>query len=307
MEYITKTSNYLYKFESRFDEKKVIPWMVANWHWSIVISAIYLVLVLGGQQFMKKRAPLDLRRVLCMWSSAHCVFSFYALCRVAPYFYYLLVTGGIRHSMCDSMGYIGSMGGGVWCFLFPFSKLPELFDTAFIVLRKKRLSFLHTYHHISVFVYCWYSYAHPIGTGIWFGLINYSVHTIMYAYYAYTASGRVVSRRVAKCITILQLSQMFVGVYINYVGITSLLRDKACATNWFAISISIFFYVSYAILFGNFFYQAYIIKKPRPSRTFISKSKENVVNGVTALSSSTILNGSQFHSVNGLCYHNKKL
>ena len=46
-----------------------------------------------------------------------------------------------------------------------FSKLPELGDTIFIVLRKQRLIFLHWYHHITVFVYCWYSYGHPVATG----------------------------------------------------------------------------------------------------------------------------------------------
>ena len=52
-------------------------------------------------------------------------------------------------------------------FMFPFSKLPELFDTVFIVLRKQKLSFLHVYHHVSIFIYCWYSYAYPISTGIY--------------------------------------------------------------------------------------------------------------------------------------------
>ena len=50
----------------------------------------------------------------------------------------------------------------------PFSKLPELGDTLFIVLRKQQLIFLHWYHHITVFIYVWYSYAGHTAPGRWF-------------------------------------------------------------------------------------------------------------------------------------------
>eukprot|EP00122_Pirum_gemmata_P011475 Pgem_evm2s10633 len=48
---------------------------------------------------------------------------------------------------------------GMWTTLFIFSKIPELFDTMFIVLRKRPLIFLHWYHHITVLAYCWHAYA----------------------------------------------------------------------------------------------------------------------------------------------------
>lgn len=54
----------------------------------------------------------------------------------------------------------------VW--LHMFSKFIELFDTVFIVIRKKdrQLSFLHVYHHSSVLVYWWvYLKWVPSGSG----------------------------------------------------------------------------------------------------------------------------------------------
>jgi len=48
---------------------------------------------------------------------------------------------------------------------FCFSKLPELIDTVFIVLRKQPLIFLHWYHHASVLIYCWFSYQDYSSTG----------------------------------------------------------------------------------------------------------------------------------------------
>ena len=66
-------------------------------------------------------------------------------------------------------------------------------------------------HTHAVFIYCWYSYAFPISSGIWFGVINFAVHGVMYAYYAVRASGRRPPKWVAQCVTSIQLSQMFGG------------------------------------------------------------------------------------------------
>ena len=59
---------------------------------------------------------------------------------------------------------------GLWLFLFVMSKFPELIDTAFIVLKKGDLIFLHWYHHITVLLFCWQSYATRSSTGIYFAV-----------------------------------------------------------------------------------------------------------------------------------------
>lgn len=285
MDYLSYPVEVLNKIEQQFNERATIPWMNNYWHWSFYISGIYLLLVLGGHQYMKDKKPWDLRLALFMWSAALSAFSFYAVYRIYPPSFRMVYLGGWRHAVCDTRSYMGSTGTGIWAFLFPLSKLPELFDTLFIVLRKSKLSFLHVYHHITVFIYCWYSYAYPIGPGIWFGVVNYSVHAIMYAYFAITATGRRLPRVVASCITIIQLSQMFVGIWLNYVSITSLLNGNACSTTWFAIGISIFFYVTYAILFANFFYWTYCDKSKGKTKSGSPKAEKGthvVANGVQA-------------------------
>lgn len=261
LEYPQKLMHTLYTIEVSFDERRVIPWMRERWHWSFYYSILYLFLIFIGQTYMKDRKPYNLRRALCCWSAGLSIFSFYAVYRITPIAYNMIYTGGLQHAICDTGSYIGSGGGGMWAFLFPLSKLPELVDTSFIVLRKQKMVFLHWYHHITVFIYCWFSYAFPISTGIWFGIVNYTVHAIMYAYYAVKASGRTPPRWVAKSITSIQLSQMFAGILLNYLAIKSLMESKTCEMNPFAIGISIFFYASYAILFGNFYYWTYVYKK----------------------------------------------
>lgn len=231
------------------------------WWMSFVFSGLYLLLIYIGTAIMKDRKPFDLRRALCMWSTGLAVFSGYACIKIFPLLWNLIRLGGFEYSVCDTTYLVGSTSMGIWAFLFPFSKLPELFDTLFIVLRKTKLSFLHYYHHFSVFIYCWYSYAFPISTGVWFGTVNFFVHSVMYSYYAIKASGRYPPRWVAKAITTLQLSQMFFGIFLNYTAFSAFLRGKVCAMDWFTIAISIFFYVTYAILFANFYYWTYIKKK----------------------------------------------
>ena len=49
---------------------------------------------------------------------------------------------------------------GFWATMFVLSKVPELGDTIFIVLRKQPLIFLHWYHHATVLVYSWSVFTH---------------------------------------------------------------------------------------------------------------------------------------------------
>lgn len=305
-DYLTFIPHAMSTIEYSFDEKKVIPWMSRHWHWSFYYSMIYLLLIYLGQKWMKDRQPYNLRRVLCMWSTGLSVFSFYAIFRIYPHARRMVYLAGWEHAICDTNSYIGSVGAGLWAFLFPLSKLPELVDTAFIVLRKQKMVFLHWYHHISVFIYCWYSYAYPISTGIWFGIVNYFVHALMYAYYAVKASGRSPPRWIAKSITTIQLSQMFIGILLNTMAFRALLRNKTCEMSQFTIGIYLFLYASYAVLFGNFFYWTYVHKRsknrPSPSGTSTESPKTNTeplkiatelpeMNGHALMNGAVVVNG----------------
>lgn len=58
---------------------------------------------------------------------------------------------GLPYSLCHSCN--PDSVAAYWSFLFAVSKVIELGDTLFIVLRKKPLIFLHYYHHVAVLVY----------------------------------------------------------------------------------------------------------------------------------------------------------
>ena len=284
--------NELDRIEKNFDEKTSLKWMHEYWWLSFVFSGLYLCLVFLGIRVMRDKEPFDLRRGLCMWSTGLAVFSAYACIKIFPMLWNLILYGGFEYSVCDTTYLIGSTKMGIWGFLFPLSKLPELFDTVFIVLRKTKLSFLHYYHHFSVFIYCWYSYAFPISTGVWFGTVNFFVHSIMYSYYAIKASGRNPPRWFARGITTLQLSQMFLGIFLNYTAFKAFLDGKVCAMDWFTIGISIFFYATYGVLFANFYYWTYVYKRPKPQAEKVTSNGTHAINGFLKNSkNSSCING----------------
>ena len=64
------------------------------------------------------------------------------------------------------------------------SKVAEFGDTIFIVLRKRPLTFLHVFHHCSVLIGAWYVGLQVAPAARWFVTINYSIHAIMYTYFA---------------------------------------------------------------------------------------------------------------------------
>ena len=108
----------------------------------------------------------------------------------------------------------GSFATGFWVQLFIYSKPFELVDTYFIVHRKRPLIFLHWYHHVTVLLFCWHSYAFESATGLFFVGMNYSVHAIMYGYYCLMALRMKPKWMNPFFITVAQISQMIVGVSV---------------------------------------------------------------------------------------------
>lgn len=71
---------------------------------------------------------------------------------------------------------------GFWTFMFCMSKLGELGDTIFIVLRKKPLMFLHWYHHVATLNYGLMSYIDKSAFNTWIVWLNFSVRIYSFLY-----------------------------------------------------------------------------------------------------------------------------
>lgn len=143
----------------------------------------------------------------------------------------------------------------------PYDVSSELVDTFFIVVHKKPLIFLHWYHHITVLLYCYHSYVTTSPPGIFFVVMNYSVHASMYGYYFLMAMKMRPKWFNPIIITIFQISQMVVGVAVTLAGFYYYKTDPTCGIEKENNSAAFVMYGSYLFLFLQFFFGRYYNKK----------------------------------------------
>jgi len=241
---------------------------------------------------MKDRPFYDMRVPQMYWNTFLAVFSICGAIRMFPFALAFLWFEGKDAAFCTSpvIGYGGAGPSALWTCLFIFSKVPELCDTIFVVLNKKPLLFLHWYHHITVLLYCWDSYSTRASVGLSFSSINFTVHAFMYTYYAIqNKSSLDFSRakklpeaeraaavkgplrvkeflsKVAPFITLIQISQMVVGVYVMY-SIFPHLNSQTkvvCHTSRSNWVWGLLMYLSYFVLFVLFAIDKYVCPKKK--------------------------------------------
>ena len=159
----TPYTPYMFEFERTFDCTAFLQWIQENWTSSFWYCLVYVALVFGGQQYMATRPKFELRLPLIIWSTALAIFSILGAIRTIPELVFMIRVNGLAGSICDPSYFYGQTA--VWAYLFTISKLYELGDTAFIVLRKQPLIFLHWYHHVTVFIYVSFSYTDHTAPG----------------------------------------------------------------------------------------------------------------------------------------------
>ncbi|XP_056636835.1 elongation of very long chain fatty acids protein 6-like [Diorhabda sublineata] len=268
---------YLFNFESDFIHKKTLKWMEENWTSSFYYVGLYVFVIFGGRYWMQNRPKFELRTLLVAWNLMLATFSIMGACRTLPEFTHILTHHGLYHSICIPSFVEQDKVSGFWAWMFTLSKLPELGDTVFIVLRKQPLIFLHWYHHITVLLYSWLSYAETSASARWFMVMNYCVHSLMYSYYALKAMRYSPPKQLAMIITSLQITQMLVGCAISLWVRRLILRKTDCHITILNNSLALVMYFSYFVLFVKFFYYSYM------SRNKTIKTNISAVNDVYAL------------------------
>ena len=134
--------SYVSALEEGFDHEWARHWVEENWGWlCLSVSVTYIGLVFQGKAWMEDRAPFHLRGPLALWSAGLAVFSIIGFARTAPELAATLAAGGLEGAVCRTS--LDNRAMVAWSWLFTVSKLVELGDTLFIVLRKQRLLFLH--------------------------------------------------------------------------------------------------------------------------------------------------------------------
>lgn len=176
------------------------------------LVSCYLMFCFFGVKHMRTTTPFDLRLPLAAWSGGLSLFSFIGMIKTVPFLLARIIEASFENTICENPGLNWGKGPtGFWVMCFIFSKVPELIDTVFIVLRKKPLIFLHWYHHVTVLLYCWDAYSTMAASGLYFVAMNYSVHAFMYGYYCLTSLRMCPKWFPTILITASQITQMFVG------------------------------------------------------------------------------------------------
>lgn len=277
------SKSFFFDFENRWNYGGPITlWARDHDYIPIILVVIYVAVIFGIKHLMNSRQFFDMRVPQMYWNTFLAIFSICGAIRMFPFLLASLYYEGPTATFCTSpvVGYGGAGPSGLWTCLFIFSKVPELCDTVFVVLNKKPLMFLHWYHHITVLLYCWHSYSTRASVGLPFAAINFTVHAFMYTYYAIQnktsldiSRGKRLSydtpaalrtkellSTVAPFITIMQISQMVVGVYVLYVIFPHLNNQTGvvCHTSRSSWVWGLLMYMSYFVLFVLFALDKYV-------------------------------------------------
>lgn len=249
----------LFFFEESFDYKIEKQWMEQNWYRFLFSIPPYLLIIFQLQSFMKNRPRLELKNCLIIWNIGLAIFSLMGFLRCFPEFLYSFTEFGFKYSVCVPSFVEENKVSAFWYKMFGLSKVVELGDTLFIVLRKQKLIFLHWYHHTIVIIYAFYHGADYPAMFRWYVWINYAVHALMYSYYAMRAMKIRVPRLHAMSITVLQILQMVVAITVS---VYAYFHRHECNVGVPTVIMTLFLYISFFVLFLNYFFKTYLKDEP---------------------------------------------
>lgn len=226
----------------------------------VFLISMYLIVVFYLPSTFAK--PFKLKPLMILWNMTLSLFSIIGVIRVFPTLYALYTEKGLIDSVCHNGTTPAWFDGptGLWMFFFIYSKLFELIDTVFLVLGKKPVIFLHWFHHVTVLLFCWQSFAIVASPGIFFACMNFFVHSIMYSYYflMFFTPLRPILKLIAPFITTIQILQMVGGLIISVITAQEMMAGHPCkvtTSNW---KLGLAMYLSYFVLFSALFYAKYI-------------------------------------------------
>ncbi|XP_016987631.1 elongation of very long chain fatty acids protein 4 [Drosophila rhopaloa] len=251
----TQIGRYSYPFADLVD-KRTKDWPLVDSPWNVpVLLACYLLMVGYGPKWIARYKPLQLRVPLFCHSlamvllNAHICMELFTASRALDY--------SFKCQPCR-VSYNPNeirMAAAFWWFYI--SKILEFADTAFFILRHKwmQLSFLHVYHHSTMFIFCWvFIKWMPTGSVYVPTIINSFVHVIMYSYYALSVLGPRVQKFLwwKRYLTALQLVQFTIVLLWALQMVI-----QGCKFGTWISAVGAAYMVPFLFMFGKFYVQKY--------------------------------------------------
>lgn len=243
----------------------------------IAMIATYYALVFGGDFIFKQLElkPLVLNRLFQLHNIILTSLSFVLLILMIEQVFPMIYNYGLYYAICNRSAWTQPLE--LLYFLNYLTKYVEFIDTLFLVVKQKKLTFLHTYHHGATALLC---YTQLLGkTSISWVVIslNLFVHVVMYFYYFLAACGiRVWWKEWVTRFQIMQfvldLGFVYVATYnkLIYEYFPSLLGSipvcGPCNGSMGAAFAGCGILSSYLVLFISFYFEVYKKKTTRRSK-----------------------------------------
>lgn len=238
----------------------------------VAMSVGYITIVLGGQAVMR-HLPAVPARVLKIPFFLHnvllCLGSLLLLCLYLELEIPIIFRYGLHNSICEFRLYFDAEMFHIINYYF---KYWEFADTLFLVLKKKKLLFLHVYHHMATAALCYSQIVNQTTLSWVIICLNLAVHVIMYGYYALASIG--VRCPWKQLVTTGQIVQFVIdvvvciyGIYHHYVHLYApwLPYVRYCHGEPAAAFSGLGILVSYLVLF-IFFYRDTYKKAPKADK-----------------------------------------
>ncbi|KAI0160799.1 GNS1/SUR4 membrane protein [Xylariaceae sp. FL1272] len=229
---------------------------------TVSMIVLYVVVIFGGREFMRNREPLKLNGLFKAHNLFLTLLSGALLVLFAEQLLPTLWKHGVYENICGQSGWTPQLV--TLYYLNYITKYIELIDTVFLMVKKKPLTFLHTYHHPATALLC---YTQLIGhTPVsWVPItLNLTVHVVMYWYYFQSARGVKVWWK--EWITRLQITQFVIDLgfvyfaswdYFTSVYAPQLPHVGRCQGEPFAAACGCIILSSYLVLFIMFYIATY--------------------------------------------------
>ena len=241
------------------------PWI------PVIAVALYLTMTFVGQTWMQNKAAWNLKWSLLMWNAGLAFFSICATVRYTSILLHQYRHNDVRRFFCFNDN---DPVSGFWFMLFVGSKFVEFGDTFFLIVRKRKIMFLHWYHHTSVLFMAWMVFVTKSSVGPFYGGVNVFIHSLMYTYYALQTIGVRIPKVFSMILTTMQILQMIIGIIVTSMTHVYLNSDSGCNTTNLITICGYLMYASYFVLFVKFFTQSYFSsskKKPDQNQDHLKK------------------------------------
>lgn len=205
---ITKRKHNVKNF--RFHNSENVP---MNSSRSVFMALLGYYLTIFGTKFLiSKSKPFKLKILFCLHNLFLTIVSLLLLHMFLEQLIPIYLKNGLFYTICNANAWTQPIM--TLYYANYMVKYYELLDTLFLVLRHKKLTFLHTYHHGATVLLC-YVELNGFTTISWVPIVlNLAVHIVMYWYFFLRSVGKIVKWK--KWVTKLQIIQFVVDLGFIY-------------------------------------------------------------------------------------------